>query len=167
MSRVGPRAAVALLLSAGAAILLAGGCGYSMAAGTGRLPSGAEKIHVAPLENRTPDAEAGVLVAAALRQELARRGADGGPGSPARLEGTVVRAVFAPTTPQVASYRLTLEVQARLVVDGKPVAEQTVRREQDYLGEEDALASEGRRRNALRAAATEVAREIVERLETP
>jgi hypothetical protein len=122
---------------------------------------------VAPLDNRTPDAEAGAIVAGALRRELARRGAEGGPGSKAAIEGSVVRASFAPTTPQVASYRLVLEVRARLVVDGAAIAEQTVRREQDALGEEDALATEGRRRVALRRAAEEAAREIVEGFEIP
>jgi hypothetical protein len=53
------------------------------------------------------------------------------------------------------------------VVDGKAVAEQTVRRELDALGEEDALATEGRRRVALRKAAEEAAREIVEGFEVP
>jgi hypothetical protein len=150
-----------------AAALVASGCGYSLSAGTGRLPPGAERVSVAPFDDRTPDAEAGALVAAAVRRELARRGADGGPGARAAIEGTVVRASFAPTTPQVASYRLVLEVRARLLVDGKAVAEQAVRRELDALGEEDALATEGRRRVALRKAAEEAAREIVEGFEVP
>jgi len=160
MTGARPRAAALVLLAAA-------GCGYSLAAGAGRLPPGAEQIFVPPLENRTADAEVGALVAAALRQELARRGVEGGPAAEARIQGTVLRAAFAPTTPQIASYRLALEVQARLVIGGKVVAEQTVRREQDYLGEEDALASEGRRRLALRRAAADVAREMVERFETP
>jgi len=152
---------------AAALALLAAGCGYSFAAGAGRLPPGAERVFVAPLENRTTDAEAGALVAAALRQELARRGAGAGSDAPARIEGAVLRSSFAPLTPDAATWRLVLEVQARLVVDGKVVAEDSVRREQDYLGEVDALASEGRRRQALRLATADAARWIVERFETP
>jgi len=150
-----------------AAALVASGCGYSLSAGTARLPPGAERISVAPFDDRTPDAEAGALVAAAVRRELARRGADGGPGAKAAIEGTVVRASFAPTTPQVASYRLVLEVRARLAVEGRTAWERTVRREVDALGEVDALATEGRRRVAMLRAADEVAREIVEGLEAP
>jgi outer membrane lipopolysaccharide assembly protein LptE/RlpB len=164
---VRPAGGGAGLAALAAAALAASGCGYSLAAGTGRLPAGAERVFVAPLEDRTPDAEAGALVAAALRRELARRGAEGGPGAKASIEGTVLRAAFVPTTPQVASYRLVLEVRARLVVEGRTVAELSVHREQDALGEVDALASEGRRRVALRKAAEDAAREIVEGLEVP
>ena len=150
-----------------AALLLASGCGYALAAGQAHLPAGAERVFVAPLDDRTPDAEAGALVAAAMRRELARRGAEGGPGSPAVLDGAVLRASFGPTTPQASSYRLVLEVRARLAVEGRTAWERTVRREVDALGEVDALATEGRRRVAMLRAADEVAREIVEGLEAP
>ncbi len=155
-------AAAGLLLAVAAA-----GCGYSFSAGKGRMPPGAERVQVAPLANQTADAEAGALIAAALREELARRGSAGGPDAPARIDGTVLRTTFGPSTPDAATYRLVLEVHVRLVVEGKVVAEQTARRQQDYLGEVDALASEGRRRLALRQAAAELAREVVERFEAP
>jgi hypothetical protein len=147
--------------------LAAAGCGYSVAAGAGRLPAGAEKVYVATFANRTTDAEAGALVAGALRDELARRGSSGGPGSAARIEGTVTQVAWIPTTPDGGTWRLTLEVQARLVVEGKVASEQVVRREQDYLSEVDALATEGRRRLAVRQASAAAAREIVERFEVP
>ncbi len=147
--------------------LAAAGCGYSVAAGAGRLPAGAEKVYVATFANRTTDAEAGALVAGALRDELARRGSSGGPGSAARIEGTVTQVAWIPTTPDGGTWRLTLEVQARLVVEGKVASEQAVRREQDYLSEVDALATEGRRRLAVRQASAAAAREIVERFEVP
>ncbi len=155
------RAAVA------AAVLAAAGCGYSVTAGGGRLPQGAEKVYVPVLVNRTSEAEAGSLVAAAMREELARRGASGGEGAPARLDGTVVRCSAVPVNVQSGTWRLTFEVQARLVVDGKTVAEATSRREVDYLGEVDAVATEGRRRLAVRRAASDAARDVVERLEAP
>ncbi len=157
-----PRARAAVV-----AALAAAGCGYGFTAGTARLPKGAEKVLVRPLENRTTDAEAGALVAAALRDELARRGAEGGPGATARIEGAVDRSQSVPSSPGSVTWRLTLEVEARLLVGEGVVAEQRVRREEDFLGEVDALATEGRRRLALRRAAESAAREIVERFEVP
>jgi hypothetical protein len=164
MSRAGI-AAVLAVLGSGA------GCGYSVgsgaAHGAARLPSGAGPVFVAPLENRTADAEAGALVAAALREEFARRGAAGGEGAATRIEGTVTRVSSSPLTTQGGTWRLTFEVEARLVVDGREAAQVRSRREVDYLGEVDAIATEGRRRLAIRRAASEAAREIVERLEAP
>jgi hypothetical protein len=155
-------------LVAGLLVLAAGaGCGYAVGSGTVRLPVGAERVFVAPLENRTVDAEAGALVAAALREELSRRGVAGGEGAPASIEGVVTRSSSSPLTTQSGTWRLVFEVQARLTVNGRETAQVKVRREVDYLGEVDAIATEGRRRLAIRRAAEGAAREIVERLETP
>jgi len=148
-------------------LVAAAGCGYGFTAGKARMPAGAERIYVLPFANHTSDAEVGVLVTAALREELARRGSAGGTDSPARIEGTVARILFGAATPEASTYRLYMDVQARLLVDGKVIGEQTAHRQQDYLGEVDAIASEGRRRLALRQAASDAAREIVERFETP
>ncbi|MBS1108981.1 MAG: hypothetical protein H6Q88_973 [Anaeromyxobacteraceae bacterium] len=161
MSRPGLVAVLLVLAAAGA------GCGYSVGSGAARLPAGVERVFVPPLENRTVDAEAGALVAAALREELARRGAAGGEGSSARIEGVVTRSSSSPLTTQSGTWRLVFEVQARLTVNGREAAQVKVRREVDYLGEVDAIATEGRRRLAIRRGAEEAAREIVERLETP
>jgi hypothetical protein len=158
-------AAALILVAAGAAA--ATGCGYSATAGASRLPPGAERVFVPSFANQTADAEAGALVASALREELARRGMAGGEGAPARIDGAVTRASAAPVTTQGGTWRLTFEVQARLVVDGKEAAAATVRREVDYLGEVDAIATEGRRRLAIRKASSDVARDIVERFEAP
>jgi hypothetical protein len=157
----------ALVAAALCSLAAAAGCGYSATAGVSRMPPGAEKVFVPSFANRTADAEAGALVASALREELARRGTGGGEGSRARIDGTVTRASVAPVTTQSGTWRLVFEVQAKLVVDGKDGASLTVRREVDYLGEVDAIATEGRRRLALRRAASEAARDIAERLETP
>ncbi len=154
-------------LAALVALVGGAGCGYAVGSGAARLPEGAERVFVPPLENRTTDAEAGALVAAALRDELARRGAAGGEGAPARIEGVVTRSSSSPLTTQGGTWRLVFEVQARMTVRGQEAAQVTVRREVDYLGEVDAIATEGRRRLAIRRAAEEAAREIVERLETP
>ena len=158
----GLRRLVALVaLAAGA------GCGYTTGSGAARLPSGATQVFVPPLENRTADAEAGALVAAALREELSRRGAAGGEGASSRIEGVVTRSSSSPLTTQSGTWRLVFEVQARLIVSGQEAAQVKVREEVDYLGEVDAIATEGRRRLAIRRAAEAAAREIVERLETP
>ncbi|HEU4385855.1 MAG TPA: LPS assembly lipoprotein LptE, partial [Anaeromyxobacteraceae bacterium] len=156
------RHAVALAL-----IVALAGCGYGFAAGAGRMPAGAESVLVRPLANRTADAEAGMLVAAALRAELARRGAAGGDGAPARLEGTVLESSAALSSPDGSTWLLTLEVEARLLAGDRLLGEVRVRRWESYMGEVDALATEGRRRVALRRASEEAARELLERLEQP
>jgi hypothetical protein len=153
--------------SAGLLLLAAAGCGYAFTSGAGRLPAGAERIHVGPLENRTADAEAGALVAAGLRRELARRGADAGPGAPARLEGEVEEVAASPATVGSAMWRLTLAARVRLLSGGKLLAERRVRRSEEYAAGVDPLESEGRRRIALQRAATAAARELVEGLEAP
>ena len=161
-----PARGATLHVAAAAALALAS-CGYGFGAGAGRLPPGAQHVFVRPLENRTTDAELGALVAASLRHELARRRADAGPEAPARIEGAVEEAGFGASSPNGATYRLSLVVSARLLVDGKVLAEQRARRDEDWLAGQDALESEGRRRLALRRAAEGIAREIVERFEAP
>jgi len=131
------------------------------------MPKGAEEVYVAPFSNRTGDAEAGAIVAGALREELARRGSGGGADAPARLEGVVLHSTFGQYTPDASTYNLVLDVQVKLVVRGQLVGEQQAHRQQTYLGEVDALASEARRRVALRQAARDMARDVVERFETP
>ncbi len=151
---------------AAAAALALAGCGYAFTSGTSRLPARAEQVHVRPLQNRSADAEAGALVASALRRELARRGADAGPEAPAVLDGEVEEVQAAPATAGAGVWRLTLTVKVRLVAGGRAVAERQARRSEDYLAGVDALESEGRRRVALRRAAEGAARELVEALET-
>ncbi|HEX9109417.1 MAG TPA: LPS assembly lipoprotein LptE [Longimicrobiales bacterium] len=157
------------LLTAGAlaTALLCAGCGYGFAAGAGRFPAGAESVRVRPLANQTGDAEVGALVAAALRQELARRGLAGGESAPARIEGEVVASSFAPSTANGATYSQALEVRLRLMVGEKLVSQRSVRKQEDYLGGLDPLESEGRRRVALHRLAELIARDAVDQLESP
>ncbi len=150
-----------------AAALLASGCGYTLGAQAGRLPAGAERIHVPPFENRTSDAEVGALLAGAVRQELARRGTLGDGGAPARIEGVALAVSFGPSSFGAATARLALDVSVRLVAGGRTLGEQRVHREEDYIGAVDALENVGRRRVALRRAAEAAGREIVERFEVP
>ena len=150
-----------------APLALALGCGYAFTAGKARMPPGAERVYVPPFANRTGDAEAGAILTGALREELERRGANGGPEAQARIEGVVQHSSFGQYTVDASSYNLILDVQVKLVVRGRVVSEQLAHRQQAYLGEVDALASEARRRVALHQAAAEVAREVVERFEKP
>jgi hypothetical protein len=143
----------------GAVLALAlAACGYSLSAGV-RLRGGAATATVRPFENRSSDPAVGAEVAAALRQELARRGAEG-PG--AVIDGEVKTEGAAATLPGGATARVAVEARARLTVDGRVVAERTVRREADHLAGADPLEGEARRTQALHRLAGEVARALVD-----
>lgn len=153
-SRARPAAALAAL---GVALWLSG-CGYAVSAGL-RLQGGASRATVRPFENRSSDPSAGAEVAAALRAELARRGAE---GEGAVIDGEARTQGAAATLPGGATARVVLEVRARLSRDGRLVAERTVRREADHLTGADALEGEARRTQALHRLAGEVARALVD-----
>jgi hypothetical protein len=144
-----------------AASMAHGGCGYRFTA-RAELPPGVDRVSVRPFDNLSSEPELGAVLAAALRRELARRGAEGEGG--AVLAGEVLASEPAPSTPGAVTWRIRLEVRARLSSDGATLAERTVRREADYLAGVDALETEGRRSLALRRLAEEVAREMVEDL---
>jgi len=168
----GPRRSGRSPCRAGAALVAAlvaagGGCGYQLASGANRLPPGAERIFVRPLETHTGDPQAGALVASALRSELARRNASAGPDARARLEGVVEDASFTLASGNPPTYQLSLRVRARLVVGGKVLVERAFARSEECLSGLDPLESEGRRRLALRRASTALARDVVEVLEQP
>jgi hypothetical protein len=148
-------AAVALVAAVG---LGAAACGYRFTA-RADLPAGVDRVSVRPFENLSAEPELGATVAAALRRELARRGAEGEGG--AVLTGEVRATEPAPSTPGAVTWRIGIEVRARLAVAGTPAAERTLRRETDFLAGVDALETEGRRALALRRLADEVARELV------
>jgi hypothetical protein len=158
-----PRFPRAGLWIAGYALALALGCGYRFRAAGAELP-GSGPVFVAPFANASVDADAGAWVGTALREELARRGREGGPGSGESIEGEVLGTAFGPST-LGGTYLLTLEVKARFLAGGAVLAEATVRRSEEYLGAVDALESEGRRRLALRRLSREVALELLERWE--
>lgn len=147
-------------LVAAALLLGAAGCGYAFTQPY-RAQGGAERIHVRAFENRSADPELGAALTAALRSELARRGAAGGADAPAVIEGDVQATGSVPSSAAGATFHLALEARARLRVRGEVVAERTVRREGDHLGGADALETEGRRALMLRSLAEEAAREIL------
>ncbi|MGC3996189.1 MAG: LPS assembly lipoprotein LptE [Anaeromyxobacter sp.] len=159
-----PRLAPLALLAAAA--LLAQGCGYHLVQGY-RAKGGADRVQVGAFENDSVDPELGALVTAALREELARRGALGEAGAPARLEGTIRASEGVPSTPNSTTFRVAVEVRARLQVAGRGPEEVTVRREAEHLAGADALEAEGRRAMLLRRLATDVAHELLVALEAP
>lgn len=151
------------ILAAGLA-LLATACGYRFSqryVATG----GADRIHVRPFQNLSTEPELGAAVTAALRGELARRGSDAGEGAPAVLDGEVRATEPSPTSTDAFTWRIGVEVRARLAAAGGAAHERTVRREIDYLAGGDPLETEGRRALALRRLADEAARELLRALE--
>ena len=151
-------------VAAVAAALCACGYGFSQryaAAG------GVDRIHVRPFENRSTEIDLGAAVTTALRSELSRRGADAGDGAAAVLEGEVraTEPALTSTSTTATTWRVGIEVRARLKAgQGKPV-ERTIRRETDFLGGGDPLETEGRRALALRRIADEAAHELLRSLE--
>ena len=141
-------------------------CGYA-AATRYVARGGADRVHVRVFENLSTEPALGAVVTTALRDALARRGADGDEGARAFIEGTVRAGVPVPSTPGGGTWRIALEVRARLVTAGSPIVERTVTRETDYLAGvgNDALETEGRRALALRRVAEDTAREVLDAFE--
>jgi hypothetical protein len=126
------------------ALFISAGCGYGFAAG-GRLTGGIERAFVLPFENRSTQPELGAAVAAALREE-------------------VTASAPSPAAPGGVSWRFAVEVKAHLRQGDRVVAERKLRREADYPAGLDALETEGRRAQATRRLAAELARELVSTL---
>ncbi len=142
------------------------GCGYR-AVTPYRARGGAERIHVRAFENDSTDPELGAAVTAALRDELARRGAYAGADAPAQLDGAVRITSGTPSSYFGSSSMVAVQVRARLSVQGKLVHELTVQRTETHQGGADPLETEGRRATALRKMAGEVARDVLRAFEAP
>lgn len=168
------RAGKGAVLVAAAAWL--GACGYAFSE-RWVATNGAERVHVRAFENRSTEPELGAVVAAALRAELARRGASGDEGSAAAIEGevralepaptsasTVTSALGTPAT-RIGTWKIAVEVRARLVQGGARIAEHVVRREEAFLSGGDPLETEGNRALALRRLAEQAAREVLRAFE--
>ncbi len=162
-------------LAALALVLALSGCGYGFE-NRYVAKGGAERVHVQPFENLSTEASLGAELTAALRDELARRGASAGPGAPAEIVGEVRATAPGTSSPDGSTWRIGVVVKARLVVDGATVSERTVRRDADYLAGvsaldaqgrrvNDALETEGRRALALRRVAGDAARDLLRAFE--
>lgn len=155
-----------------AAALALCACGYGF---TQRYVArgGAERVHVHTFRNLSSEPELGAAVTAALRSELSRRGAEAGGDAAAAIEGDVRAGEPVPASlatgaagrDELASWRIGIEVRARLVAGDATVAEHSARRETVYLAGADALETEGRRAVALRRLADEAAREVLRAFE--
>jgi len=146
------------------AVLALAGCGYHFSQRYAAA-GGVTRIDVRPFVNGSTEPELGALVTSALRSELARRGADAGDGAGAVLDGEVRAAEPALTSTTGATWRISIEIRARLVASGAPPVERTVRREDDYLAGVDPLETEGRRAVALRRVVEDAARDLLRALE--
>jgi len=154
-----PRAALAV-----AAALTLAGCGYGF---TQRYTAagGVDRIHVRPFVNASTEPELGAVVTSALRTELSRRGADAPEGQGAVLEGEVRATEPAVTSTAAVTWRVGVELRARLVAGTAKPVERVVRRETDFLAGADPLETEGRRALALRRVADDAARELLRSME--
>lgn len=141
------------------ALSLGAACGYSFTA-AGGLTGGIPAATVLPFENRSTEPELGAVMAGALREELAARGALARDGSPARVTGEVSVGQPSPAAPGGVSWRVALEVRARLLDGERVVVERSLRREADYPAGVDSLETEGRRALSLRKLAADCAREL-------
>ncbi len=140
------------------------GCGYGFSQRYVAV-GGVGRIHVRAFENRSTEPELGAVVAAALREELARRGAASEAGAAALLDGEVRATDPVLTSSAGATWRIGIELRARLSAGQGPPVERTVRREADFLAGADPLETEGRRALALRRVAGDAARELLRALE--
>jgi len=138
-------------------------CGYSFTA-TGRLSGGAATAAVRPFENRSTEPELGAAIAAALREELARRGALATGDAQPVVVGEVTSAAPTPAAPGGVSWRIGIEVRARLLDGARVLAERTIRRDADYPAGVDPLETEGRRAQAIRRLAADCGRELADAL---
>ncbi|HET6439910.1 MAG TPA: LPS assembly lipoprotein LptE [Anaeromyxobacter sp.] len=146
--------------------LVLAACGYRVVTPY-RARGGVDHIHVRAFENDSGDPELGAAATAALRDELARRGASAAADAPAQLEGSV-----RVTTGVSASYfssaaNVGVEIHARLSMQGKLLHEVTIQRAESHPGGADPLESEGRRSGTLRKLARDAAREVIRELEQP
>ncbi len=152
-----------------AAAILAGSlavaaCGYAFSEKY-VARGGASSIRVRAFENRSSDPGLGAAVTDALRTELARRGADGGGGTAAEIDGEVRADEPSVASGGAATWRVALTVRARLVSSGTTLAEHVARREAEFLGGADPLETEGRRARALRRLADDAARDVLRAFE--
>jgi hypothetical protein len=149
---------------AAAAVLGLAGCGYGFSQRYAAA-GGVDRIHVRPFVNASTEAELGAALTAALRAELARRGADAPEGQGAVLDGEVRATEPSLTSTSGVTWRVGVEVRARLTAGTARPVERIVRRETDFLAGSDPLETEGRRALALRRVVDDAARELLRSLE--
>jgi len=157
LQKKSPRAS-ALLRASAVCFGLCLACGYAPV----RKPGHA--IKVAAVRNDTAQAEAGGILAAAMRTELAGRGRLGADSS--ALPELDVELLAMRSTPTAsggegaAAFRLDAEMKLKI-----GDYEDRLIESEDYLAGVDVLGTEANRRAALRRLATAAAKEALERYE--
>src|SRR4051794_18075583 len=112
------------------AISALAGCGYGFSQRY-TAAGGGSRIHVRPFVNASTEPELAAAVTAALRGELARRGADAPEGAGALLDGEVRATEPALTSTAAVTWRVGIELRARLVDGAAQPVQRVVRREVD------------------------------------
>src|SRR4051794_5126131 len=90
-----------------------GACGYGFSQRYAAA-GGVSRIHVRPFANVSTEPELGATVTAALRSELARRGADAPDGAGAVLDGEARATEPVLTSTAGTTWRIGIELRARL-----------------------------------------------------
>lgn len=171
--------------------LLLSSCGYRFTAGGGELPGKARSLFVGVFVNRTAEPEVDAYFTAALRQELAMAGREGGEASDARVEGAVMQVTNLPgisvTTiknnspvARVSTYRVSATAVVTVHRGAEKLAEIPVAGTEDYAPGVDCaptdvhayssanagcvLEIEANRRLALRRLAAQLMRRAYENL---
>ena len=143
-----------------AALALSLACGYAPVRGRS-----APGLRGAAVRNDTAQAEAGGIVAAELRRELATRNRlepDSSSAPELQAELVALRSSPSGVTAQGGAASFRLDAELRLKAAGY---EDTVVTGEDYLAGVDVLGTEANRRAALRRLARSLAAEAIERYE--
>lgn len=146
-------------------------CGYGLGgpAGTREAWSG-RAVQVEVFENRTVEADAGLLASRSTGQALSARGADGSRGAAAIVRGVVEQLEFTPVAiggrQRVAIWRADgrLSVRVEDPASGEVLARTTASGNEEYLAGRDLEATEVARRLAVDRLLRRLAEEAVDRL---
>jgi hypothetical protein len=144
------------------------GCGYGVVR-SGQLPGGGA-LRVLAFTNKTAQAEAGGIFAAAARELLAARGrlaAEDELAAPV-LEGELLSLANAPSILGAAgagAFRLSASLHLRVLRGTAVLYDEVASGGEEYLQGIDVLGTEANRRTALRRAAGSVLRDALERME--
>lgn len=148
-------------------VVLSLSCGYRFVRPSAGLPGEVKAAWVPMLGNLTAEAGAEVFVTQALREQLQRWGALGGPDAQARLEGSldqVTAGVLLASPGSLPGYQLSASLSLKLVVNGETRAQTRVTEREAYLSGADVLLTEANRQAALRRLAGTLAREGLDAL---
>jgi outer membrane lipopolysaccharide assembly protein LptE/RlpB len=146
------------------------GCGYQIMGRGGEFPEGITSLAIAPLENKTKEANLNAIFVSALRREfIFRREVD--IVSKDKAEASLQGAITSVTTGSIAydreararEYRVTITLDLLLVRqgDGKVLWRgDGIQGATEYIASTDVIVEEGRKNAAIRKIADDLAEEI-------